>query len=144
MRTPGILICVFAVACADHMVGPSQDVPLAGSFPTVPSTFSEVPATTTDSRLPSITVVGDSVSFSAVLPAICGKDSVFAGAARDSVVITLQRTLLPLPCAFLLPDVRVRAAAVARAHRTVVVSVHTLGFSDTTRVLLASGAFGNP
>jgi hypothetical protein len=132
------------VACVDHIAGPSPDVPLAASYPSLPSSFSEVPATATDSRLPVITVVGDSVLVSVVLPAICGRDSIFAGAARDSLVLTLRRTLLPLPCAFILPDVRVRAAAIARAHHTVVVSVHTLGFTDTTRVVLATGAFGNP
>jgi hypothetical protein len=59
------------------------------------------------------------------------------------VVITLRRTILPFPCAILLPDVRVHAAAVVKSRpRVVVVSVHTLDFTDTTRALVASTMVG--
>ena len=79
---------------------------------------------------------------------MCGScarpDAVIAGAAHDSLVVTLRRTLLPLPCAILLPDVRVGATVAAASSHRVVVSVQTLGFQDTTRALVATGVLGVP
>jgi hypothetical protein len=136
-------LSVGILACVDHVVGPTQDVPLAASYPAIPSSYNVQAATSTDSRVPSITVVGDSVLVSVVVPTICGRDTVMAGAARDTVVMTLRRTLLPLPCAILLPDVRLRAAAVAPSSpRVVVLSVETRDFRDTTRAIVASAAVG--
>jgi hypothetical protein len=134
-----ICLAIAVGACTDRVVGPGPQVPIAASYPAVASTFTMQPATASDSRVPTITAVGDSVLVTMVVPTICGRDTVMAGAARDSLVVTLKRTLLPLPCAILLPDVRVRAAAVATSHpRVVVVSVHRLDFTDTTRALVAS------
>src|SRR5947209_1289292 len=142
-RAALVCLSVAVAACTDHVVGPSPDVPIASSYPRVASTYTVQAATASDSRVPTITAVGDSVLVTMVVPTICGRDTVMAGAARDSLVVTLRRTLLPLPCAILLPDVRVRAAAVATSHpRVVVVSVHRLDFTDTTRALVASAVLG--
>jgi hypothetical protein len=143
LRTPLVVLSIAVAACVDHVAGPSPDVPIASSYPSVASTFAVQPATASDSRVPSIIAVGDSVIVTMVAPSICGRDTVMAGAAHDSLVVTLKRRLLPLPCAILLPDVRVRAAAVATSHpRVVVVSVHRLDFTDTTRALVASAVLG--
>jgi hypothetical protein len=142
-RAALVCLAVAVAACTDHVVGPALDVPIAASYPAVASTFTVQTATASDSRVPTITPVGDSVLVTMVVPTICGRDTVMAGAARDSLVVTLRRTLLPLPCAILLPDVRVRAAAVATSRpRVVVVSVHRLDFTDTTRALVASAVLG--
>jgi hypothetical protein len=130
-------------ACAADVVGPTPQVPVAADYPSLPSSYSVLAAAASDSRIPTITVAGDSVLVTMVVPTICGRDTVMAGAARDSVVITLRRTILPFPCAILLPDVRVHAAAVVKSRpRVVVVSVHTLDFTDTTRALVASTMVG--
>jgi len=142
-RAAFLCLSLAIAACTDHVVGPMPDVPIAASYPPVASTFTVQPATASDSRVPTITAVGDSVLVTMVVPTICGRDTVMAGGARDSLVVTLRRTLLPLPCAILLPDVRVRAAAVATSHpRVVVVSIHRLDFTDTTRALVASAVLG--
>ncbi|MGH7616820.1 MAG: hypothetical protein ACREPM_06295 [Gemmatimonadaceae bacterium] len=144
-RTSLVLLAVAGIAaCTDRVVGPSPDVPVAASYPSVPSSYSETAASASDSRIPTIAVVGDSVIVLMVVPTICGRDTVMAGAARDSLVITLRRTMLPLPCAILLPDTRLRVAARALSPpRVVVVSVYTLDFTDTTRVLVASAVVGS-
>jgi hypothetical protein len=134
-----VALGVAIVACTDHVVAPSPELPIAASYPSVGSTFSVQPATATDSRVPDLTALGDSVVVTMVVPTICGRDTVMAGAARDSLVITLRRTILPLPCAILLPDVRLRVAAIAKPRpRFVVVTVHRLDFTDTTRALVES------
>jgi hypothetical protein len=131
-------------ACVDHVVGPSPDVPVAAAYPKVASRFTVVTATASDSRVPTITPVADSIVVTMVVPTICGRDTVMAGAARDSLIVTLRRTLLPLPCAILLPDVRVNAVAAVSASHHIVVSVQTLDFQDTTRALVATSVLGVP
>jgi hypothetical protein len=131
-------------ACVDHVVGPSPQVPIAAAYPSVTSAFTVQAATAADSRVPNISVVGDSVLVTMVVPTICGRDTVMAGAARDSLIVTLQRRILPLPCAILLPDSRFRVAVGATPRRRiVVVTVHTMDFTDTTRVLVASAMLGS-
>jgi hypothetical protein len=141
-RFTGIVVIalgIMMIACTDHVVAPSPDLPIAASYPSVGSTFSIQPATATDSRVPDLTALGDSAVVTMVVPTICGRDTVMAGAAHDSLVITLRRTSLPLPCAILLPDVRLRAAAIAKPRpRFVVVTVQRLDFTDTTRALALS------
>jgi len=135
---------VAAAACTDRSVGASPKVPVAADYPSVASAFSVAGATASDSRVPVITVTGDSVVVTMVVPTICGRDTVMAGEARDSVVVTLRRTILPLPCAILLPDVQVRARVLGTSRpRFVIVSVHTLDFADTTRALVASEVVGS-
>jgi hypothetical protein len=139
-----ILLAVGMGACVDHVVGPSPDVPIAAAYPAVASSFTVVPANASDSRIPTILPAGDSIVVTMVVPTICGRDTVVAGAAHDSLIVTLRRTLLPLPCAILLPDVRVKATAAAASSHRVVVTVQTLDFQDTTRALVATGVFGIP
>ena len=139
VRGTAFLLCVGAASCVEHIAGPSPDVPLASAYPSVGSTFSEQPAPATDSRVPTIALSGDSVLVAMVVPTICGRDTVIAGAARDSLVVTLRRTLLPLPCAFVLPDVRLRVSVAARPQpHVVVVTMQTMDFADTTRAVVAS------
>jgi hypothetical protein len=143
-----LVLCVlFAIgmgACVDHVVGPSPGVPIASDYPNVASRFVVQPATASDSRVPAIIPAGDSVFVTMVVPAICGQDTVIAGAAHDSLVVTLRRRLLPLPCAFIQPDVRVGAAVAIGSNHRVVVSVDTRDFQDTTRALVASAVLGRP
>ena len=137
-----LLLAIGIGACVDHVVGPSPAVPVAADYPSVASRFVEVGASASDSRVPAIIAAGDSVFVTMVVPAICGQDTVMAGAAHDSLVVTLRRRLLPLPCAFLLPDVRVSAAVAIASNRRVVVTVDTRDFQDTTRALVASAVLG--
>ena len=133
------LTAALAAACVEHVVGPAPEIPVAASYPSIASMYSEQPASASDSRVPAIATTGDSVVVGMVVPTICGRDTVMAGEAHDTIVVTLRRTLLPLPCAIALPDVRLRASAAARPFpRVVVVSIQQFSFTDTTRVLVMS------
>ncbi len=134
---------LMAVACVDHVVGPSPDVPIASAYPRVASRFVVNAAAATDSRVPVITASTDSVFVGMVVPSICGRDTVMAGAARDTVVVTLRRTMLPLPCA-LTSGVRIGVVAASASSHQVIVSVQTQGFQDTTRALVATAIIGVP
>lgn len=144
-RVAAVLVLAVGMgACVDHVVGPSPDVPVASDYPSVGSRFVEQLATASDSRVPAITPAGDSVFVTMVVPAICGQDTVMAGAAHDSLVVTLRRRLLPLPCAFTLPDVRIGVAVPVASNHRVVVTVDTRDSQDTTRALVASAVLGTP
>ena len=142
-----VLLCLAALACADRVTSPVGTVPLSRAYPAIGSNFTEQPATSTDSRVPTISARGDTVDMDAVLPPLCGRDTVTAGARNDSVVVTLYRTAMPYPCAVSLPDVHlhVEAFRLPSPPHHALLSVETVNLNgDTTRAVVTTAMLSQP